>query len=436
MLRKTLRLVRVLCAFGVLLLSSHLIHPTFSEAATYYVATTGSDHNVGTFSEPFQTLQKAVGVIHAGDTVQVRAGRYPAFELRDSDGTPNARITFQPYQDERVVIDRHLGGGNGYRAIEFHGGSYITIAGFIVTDSDPRIDLHADCDVTNQLQRCHEILQKTFHGRNGIKLNRSGDSPHHIVLNNLEIVHNAGQAILGNGVHFEILDNHIHHNGTIGEGYGMYLSGEGHLIRGNRCHDNNGHGIRLGNFTHPLTDSVIEQNTTYDNVQPFIHYRNHTEPVLERTGAGITLWGGERNLFRNNLVFGNGGFGIRIAGAHNMIFNNTVYKNGLRHPIQGGGEGIFDQFDEAGNIFRNNISFGSGSQDAHIEPGSTDSHNLFGIDPQFVNPAKNNFRLRPGSPAIDAGMPLSDVRHDFEKSKRGQAGHASVDIGAYELQVP
>jgi len=411
------------------------MQPTPSEAATYFVATTGSDDSRGSFSQPFRTLQKAAGVVRAGDTVQVRAGRYPAFELRDMHAKPNARITFQPYQDERVVIDRHLGGGNGYRAIEFHGGSYITLAGFIVTDSDPRIDRQTDCDVVGQLQHCHSILWKNFNGRNGIKLNRSGDSPHHIVLKNLEIVHNAGQAILGNGVHFEILDNHIHHNGTIGEGYGMYISGEGHLIRGNRCHDNNGHGIRLGNFSHPLTDSVIEQNTTYDNVKPFIHYRNRTEPILERTGAGITLWGGERNLFRNNLIFGNGGFGLRIAGAHNKIFNNTVYNNGFRNPIQGGGEGIFDQFDEAENIFRNNISFGSGSQDAHLEPGSPESHDLFGIDPQFVNPTKNDFRLRPSSPAIDAGVALTDVTHDFEKSKRGQAGRGRSDIGAYNVQV-
>ena len=67
----------------MLFVGSSLLWPTPSEAATYFVARTGSDDSEGSFSQPFRTLQKAASVVRAGDTVQVRAGRYPAFELRD-----------------------------------------------------------------------------------------------------------------------------------------------------------------------------------------------------------------------------------------------------------------------------------------------------------------------------------------------------------------
>jgi hypothetical protein len=45
-------------------------------AAEYYVSTTGSDSNAGTQAAPFATLQKAAGMVAAGDTVWIRGGTY------------------------------------------------------------------------------------------------------------------------------------------------------------------------------------------------------------------------------------------------------------------------------------------------------------------------------------------------------------------------
>jgi hypothetical protein len=50
---------------------------------------------------------------------------------------------------------------------------------------------------------------------------------------------------------------------------------------------------------------------------------------------------------------------------------------------------------------------------------------------QFVHPAGANFRLRPGSPAVDAGTCTGAPADDLEGDLRPQG--AGCDIGADEL---
>ena len=59
--------------------------------------------------------------------------------------------------------------------------------------------------------------------------------------------------------------------------------------------------------------------------------------------------------------------------------------------------------------------------------------NLWNLDPMLVNPAAGNFRLRPNSPARDAGVAVSWRTGDFEG--RPQIG-TGWDVGAYEWYNP
>ena len=63
---------------------------------------------------------------------------------------------------------------------------------------------------------------------------------------------------------------------------------------------------------------------------------------------------------------------------------------------------------------------------------TTLSKNLEGniYNPQFQNPDNLDFHLQSGSPAIDAGLGISEVSKDFEYNSRPKG--SSHDIGAYE----
>jgi hypothetical protein len=50
----------------------------------------------------------------------------------------------------------------------------------------------------------------------------------------------------------------------------------------------------------------------------------------------------------------------------------------------------------------------------------------------FVDPAHQNYKLKPGSPAIDAGIFLPDVKTDIDGVTRPQG--LAYDIGCYELK--
>jgi uncharacterized repeat protein (TIGR02059 family) len=100
----------------LVLLLLYLFFPISVFATEYYVATTGSDSNQGTISQPWATWQYAFNKLKAGDILYVRGGTYTkmlgisgsnAFGVRVQgvNGTSSSHITVSAYPGEVPILD-------------------------------------------------------------------------------------------------------------------------------------------------------------------------------------------------------------------------------------------------------------------------------------------------------------------------------------------
>jgi len=80
---------------------------------------------------------------------------------------------------------------------------------------------------------------------------------------------------------------------------------------------------------------------------------------------------------------------------------------------------------------QNNIVYGSGPGGDYTNSGSvTQDHNLFGVDPIFVNAAARDLHIQSSSPAKNAGTTIAAVPTDKDGKSRPQS--TAYCIGAYE----
>jgi hypothetical protein len=177
-----------------------------------------------------------------------------------------------------------------------------------------------------------------------------------------------------------------------------------------------------GYAIHQYSSTGAYNNTTISNNT----FRN-TGTVLVNCGNG----GSNHKVF-NNILDGVGTTpaffdrqGFRVCGHGTEVYNNTIVNGG-----RGGGEAAKSaciKFMGGGNTARNNICWHNAMDVIQQEGGgNTVDHNLVGQDPRFVNASAHDYHLQPGSPAMNAGVPMG-----------GQAFVGSVpDIGACEGTNP
>ena len=74
----------------------------------YFVAPDGNDNNIGDINNPFKTIDHAVGLVNAGDTIYLRGGvHYYTTKIStiSKSGQDGNLITLQNYQNEVPILD-------------------------------------------------------------------------------------------------------------------------------------------------------------------------------------------------------------------------------------------------------------------------------------------------------------------------------------------
>ncbi len=400
-----------------------LLASSVSQAATYYAdSTIASSDCVGTYNPQnrtctggsataYNTLNEATAVLAAGDTLYVRAGTWiQSFNIGTKAGTANAYITLAAYPGETVTI----AAGEPFS----NSGLYRLENAFIIVDG---------------------FIFDGINAGNATYLS-VGNGAHDIIIRNNEFKRWKGNGIFvsmsptnnnSGANNITVKNNHIHHQssqcGCNGERwYGIYShSGANILLDGNVIYNNPGGGIQA--YPGPLSNLIIRNNEVHEN-----------NTLSVSSVGGILLQGSSGHVITNaqiynNLVYNNGSAagagiarGIQINQYTNgtKVWNNTSYGNNSVG-IQVGP----DATQLANTVVQNNISNNNSANYSDVGANTTADHNLT-ANPNFVNAAAFNFNLQTSSPAIDAGVTLSQVIMDIKKTPRPQG--FAYDIGAYE----
>jgi len=450
-----------------------------SRAATYYLdAAKGDDANPGTSTDsPWKTFEKANAALMPGDACLVRAGVYGQSQIAPvRSGTADARITYAACEAETPEVT----GGKFGAVVFLQDKSYVTVKGFKIhspAEHDWLVTISGEKAQYNRIDNCEVydpqgytliVIARgaSYNAVTGCTLHDTGggnEGSGDCVVLNYEAHHNT---ISGNkcynGCHSQIMllngskdnvvaDNDLYSTDSkwAGAGVGLPLGADSNVIMNNRIHD-------LGRITDQKCGIQV------DSASNSIHHN-----VIYNVGAfGISLqsyaYGGKAqaaqdNLVANNTVYGAGRQGLFVVSKGECVSTNNAVANNIvvGSPADWYGKNawimVFDtyHFKEAaapgtwfGNTFTNNLffhekpdepdmvlyNFKTGTKswslsDLQKEFPASFSGNIV-ADPGFVDPAKGEFALKPGSPAIDAGV---KVGLPFESK--------APDIGAVETKA-
>ena len=343
-----------------------------AQAATLYVATTGSDSNPGTAAQPFRTITFAYSQAVAGTTILVAPGTYTDYTSGwglhlGKSGTASSPIVLESQVRGAAIIDAHFASdGNDGIYID---GNYNVVVGFGITRAPyTGVVLYGN---SNQILN-DEIYNNGTQG----STDPEGQGIY------------SGHSTIGN-----VYDgNYIHDNGYAGSNldHGLYLCGQNEVVVNNIVLRNASYGLQIAGY------NTVSGMKVYNNV---FAYNGKSGIILWMSLSGVDI--------ENNIIYQNGVLGIdsyEATGSGVVVDHNLVFGNGS-----------------------GNYDFTDGSSVYSYSLGTTISS-----DPLFVNETSSGFdaHLRAGSPAIGAGLNLSSAfTYDLADAPRPSTG--AWDLGAY-----
>ena len=371
---------------------------TLVPAMTYYVAPTGSDSNEGTALDvPFLTIQKCISSMRvAGDVCSVADGTYSvpsttfAVGIIGGSGPGISAASGTAVNPSILKSMNHLGAH-----IVLHDGSIGTGA-FYVSRSYWIIEGFDISGGTSQT------------GNSGIVVDGAIGT---IIRKNS--IHHIGRTVCSMGTNgFSGVYTTSNSGSTIIEGNKIYSigrmrSGEGSCVN---SQNHNDHGI----YVEASPGITIRRNLFWDT--------NRGWPIhVYKSGGGTTSnLSIDHNTFSDqapaNAPARPEGHIILAASVVNAVIKNNISNNGYLGFIHCP-KGTFSNV-----VVDHNLS-DSAIRTTNCSAGVTFTSNLTSIDPGFVDAGSKDFRLKPGSPAIDSGAATPGMTHNG----------IAPDLGAYEF---
>jgi IPT/TIG domain len=425
---------------------------TVRSGNVFFVTSTGSDANDGSFSKPWKTIPKAKDSLaagdiaylgtSAGDTVsQTTLYNYKAalsVEYNDgsSSGTADAPKALVAYPGASVTVGVESGVQRGILVPAITGSfDYWVIAGLTVRGEVEAFDLQGD-------NTGWRIVGNDISCPNGTGLSGCVTGNPKALKFYGNVVHDAAGNVADgditkyyHGIYFGSNDIELGWNvvrdGKTCRGIQFHDSG-GASEYGLSVHDNVIHGTVCDGLNFATVDPSQGPVRAFNNV--IYDVGRGPDPVDGSSDyAGIYVANihytgpsesGNVELFNNTLV-DCGSRGTGAAGAIAVAAGGVGAKLDDNLIVAVGSETYFSgDTDESKISGKNNLFFGAGAAPAALT-GSISS------DPLLINQAAGNFRLKPGSPAIDAGI-KTPVATDFDGLPRPQG--SGYDIGAFEWQ--
>src|SRR5690348_3796527 len=197
-----------------------------AQAADRYVSLSGNDANAGTLAAPLRTVTRAAAIAQPGDTVHVRAGVYPERVKISSKGTSAARITFRPYNNEKVTFDGTTVPSDK-AVVSLNESEYVDLMGFEVRNA-PYIGILGWA--AKQTRILNNDVHDAVRGGIWVGADTTGFS--------------SDITVSGNSVHNTVLENQYHNMGGGGWAGAVVVSvTDRATITGNRIWNNDGEGL-------------------------------------------------------------------------------------------------------------------------------------------------------------------------------------------------
>jgi Protein of unknown function (DUF1565) len=438
----------------------------------YYVSTSGSDSNPGSFSQPWRTIQHAANSVHAGDTVEVEGGTYNEIvTMKTSGNATQGYITFTNYAGQNAIVDGtglSVGSSGQTGLFSLEGTfNFIIIQGFEIRNFKSSakgevpvgIDFEgagSNLEILNN--HIHNIAQtlKSCNNANALAIAIYGTqapaSINNLTLSGNEIDHNTtgcseNVSFDGNVQYFVEANNLVHDGDNIGLD-NIGFEGVSPQVSYDQARD----GWVLQNTIYNITSTT---NPVYqDQVGADAYYCDGcTRVIVERNlihDSDLSEMASQHSghtssyvIFRNNVIYRSlyvglsiGGYSKGVGGTdHCIIVNNSLWDDGTD-----GSSGLGElqiQYYATNNTIENNIAY-----------ASTTGYLLYDYTSSETHPATLDYNLYYST--VGAGSSLWDWQGKsitgFSKyqSKSGEDAHSlfanpqydNISTPPYDLDVP